>query len=104
MNSLKLGLGKRVRALRRTAKMTQEGLSEEAGITIGHVGAVERGDRWPGPDVLESIAKALGVTPRDLMPGTESGKTTELLDEAYAVLAALKKSDLERAVRLLKAM
>lgn len=54
--------GARLRRLRETAGLTQEGLAERAGLSVQAIGALERGDRRrPHPHTLQAIAGALGL-------------------------------------------
>jgi transcriptional regulator with XRE-family HTH domain len=41
-------------------KLSQEGLAEKADLHPTYIGLLERGQRTPGIDVAERIAKALG--------------------------------------------
>lgn len=56
-------LGSEVRQLRKARQLTLKQLSEEAGISLSHVSAIERGVSNPSVDVLQAIASALSVTP-----------------------------------------
>jgi transcriptional regulator with XRE-family HTH domain len=59
-----------LRRMRHDLKMTQEELSERAGLSLRYVGAVERGDVSPSVTVLGQIAEALGAEPGDLLKRT----------------------------------
>ena len=59
--------GKRVRALRTELGWSQEQLAFEAGLDRTYVGGVERGERNIALVNICRIAKALGLTPADLM-------------------------------------
>lgn len=56
-------LGSEVRQLRKARQLTLKDLSEETGISLSHVSAIERGVSKPSVDVLQAIARALDVTP-----------------------------------------
>ena len=56
-------LGREVRQLRKARQLTLKELSDEAGISLSHVSAIERGVSKPSVDVLQAIAEALNVTP-----------------------------------------
>jgi transcriptional regulator with XRE-family HTH domain len=58
--------GKRVRALRERAGLSQEALAEKAGIHRTYLGGVERGERNLGLKNVLRIAEALGVSASDL--------------------------------------
>jgi len=42
------------------------------GISVPFLGAIERGEKWPSPSTLVSIAQALGVTPHDMLKPEEA--------------------------------
>lgn len=66
MSELKKQFGKRVQKLRLAAKMTQENLADEVGITIESISNIERGIHGPSFDTLEKIALALDAPVRKL--------------------------------------
>jgi len=66
-SSLLRALGKRVRELRKERGYSQEKLAERAGIHENHVRRIEGGTANPSYVVLVKLAKALGVTPGELM-------------------------------------
>jgi transcriptional regulator with XRE-family HTH domain len=47
--------------------MTQEQLAFDADLDLTYVGGIERGKRNPSLLVLARLAKALGVTPAELI-------------------------------------
>jgi transcriptional regulator with XRE-family HTH domain len=61
MDQLKL-FGRRVRAVRKAAKLTQEQAAEKAGITANFLGYVERGTKQPSLNMIFALAKALSVS------------------------------------------
>src|SRR2546425_6167003 len=54
-------LGAFIRDQRRTARLSLRNLSELAGISNPYLSQIERGLRRPSADVLQQIARALGV-------------------------------------------
>jgi transcriptional regulator with XRE-family HTH domain len=60
--------GKRVRALRVEAGLSQEKLAEKAGMHPTYLSDIERGQRNPTLEVISRLAKALGVRIRELFP------------------------------------
>jgi DNA-binding XRE family transcriptional regulator len=61
-----LQLGARVRSLRRERGLTQESLAESLDLSIAYVSLIERGGRNPPFTTVVAIARALGVSPRDI--------------------------------------
>ena len=59
-------LGAKVRSLRRERGLTQESLAESLDLSIAYVSVIERGGRNPPYTTVVAIARALGVSPRDI--------------------------------------
>lgn len=55
--------GDNVRAVRKQAGFTQEGLAAAAGLDRGYVGGVENGRRNISLNAMWKLARAIGVTP-----------------------------------------
>jgi transcriptional regulator with XRE-family HTH domain len=62
MNQPKL-FGKRVRAIRKAAKITQEKAAEAAQLNSKYLGEIERGEKRPSFEATIALAKALKVSP-----------------------------------------
>jgi transcriptional regulator with XRE-family HTH domain len=60
-------LGVNVRRIRKEQGLSQEELADEVGLAVTYVGQVERAMRNPTLDVVERLARALGVKPLDLL-------------------------------------
>jgi transcriptional regulator with XRE-family HTH domain len=61
-------VGDVIRRLRETLGLTQAALAKRAGLSRMHVIRIERDEVSPSLDTLERVAKALGVTVRNLLP------------------------------------
>ncbi|MGA8890730.1 MAG: helix-turn-helix transcriptional regulator [Anaeromyxobacteraceae bacterium] len=61
----KFALNLKSERLRR--KLSQETLAGKAGLSVSYISMLERGQRTPPLDTLESLAKALGVGPASLI-------------------------------------
>lgn len=59
-------LAQRLRAFRKLKGYTQQELSNKIGISLAVLGAIERGNRLPEPNILIAVAQALGVTMEEL--------------------------------------
>lgn len=59
-------LGRRLRALRRLKRLTQQDLAEEIGVSVSMLSNIERGNKYPRVDLIKKIAKVLDVPLEDL--------------------------------------
>ncbi|HTT71302.1 MAG TPA: helix-turn-helix transcriptional regulator [Anaeromyxobacteraceae bacterium] len=48
-------------------KLSQEALAAKAGLSVSYISMLERGQRTPPLDTLESLAKALSVSATSLL-------------------------------------
>src|SRR5689334_9690147 len=83
----KILFAKRVRRLRKAAKLSREKASEKGGISSNFWGEVERGESEPGLKSILSIAKGLQLPPCALLTDKEEDpnllkKTQELVEKA----------------------
>jgi transcriptional regulator with XRE-family HTH domain len=67
--AIKATLGKNIKFLRSRRGFTQAVLAEKADISIIFLSSVERGTKYPKPDVLARIAQALEVEAFELFKG-----------------------------------
>ncbi len=67
VNSLMLSMdnltlfGKRLRSIR--GKRSRAAIAEAAKISVGYLGELERGEKWPALDIIVELAKVLAVSP-----------------------------------------
>ena len=59
-------IGRRIRALRRLKRYTQQELSKQLGISVSMLSNIERGVQTARPALLEEIADVLEVPPEEL--------------------------------------
>lgn len=59
-------LGRRLRALRRLKRLTQQDLAAEVGISILMLSTIERGVKYPRVDLIKKFARVLDVPLEDL--------------------------------------
>jgi transcriptional regulator with XRE-family HTH domain len=85
-------VAKRLRALREARSLTRAQLADKASVGLSHLGRLERGKASPGVDLLDRLAKSLGVTVNDLLPPAET-------DEAFSALLERAKQLLEKVDR-----
>jgi transcriptional regulator with XRE-family HTH domain len=64
-------LGRAIRELRTTSRVSQEQLAERAGLHRLYLGGVERGERNPTLHTIVRVARALEVAPSELLARAE---------------------------------
>jgi transcriptional regulator with XRE-family HTH domain len=60
-------LGKRIQKRRKELKHSQESLAAKIGISRAYMGYIEQGRKAPSLEILEKIARALGVKIQNLL-------------------------------------
>lgn len=83
----------RINELRRARGWSQERLGEAVGCSKVHISGLERGQRELNLTWMRLIARALGVSPADLL--TEQDNPDRLSAEEAALLDTYRRSDPE---------
>jgi transcriptional regulator with XRE-family HTH domain len=79
--AIKDTLGKNIKILRARRGFSQADLAEKADLSIPFLSNIERGIKYPQPDMLSKIANALGVKVNELfITNLETGEGNELLN------------------------
>jgi transcriptional regulator with XRE-family HTH domain len=60
-DELRDALGKNLKVYRSLRRFSQAELAEKAHISLTFLSDIERGNKWPSPDTLANLAKALDV-------------------------------------------
>jgi transcriptional regulator with XRE-family HTH domain len=89
-----------LRAIRVDRGLTQDALSERLGVATHTIQNWERERRWPDPDALDSICKALHCSIADLLrpktkPDSAPPTRSSLLARIVLALPALDQGELE---------
>jgi transcriptional regulator with XRE-family HTH domain len=100
-------LGRRVRALRETMRLTQDAFARRCGISVSFASLLERGERSPSYETLLVIAKALEVPVSELFRDgpafvTDDPSHMRLLD--FARKAQLTRLQVDRVISVGHAM
>ncbi|MBT4622559.1 MAG: helix-turn-helix transcriptional regulator [Verrucomicrobia bacterium] len=64
---LRVQLGLNIQEARRSKGFSQETLAHRADIDRGYIGKIENAKHAASIDMVEAIAEALGIEPRDLL-------------------------------------
>jgi transcriptional regulator with XRE-family HTH domain len=96
--------GKRVRAVRKAARITQEKAAETAHLNAKYLGEIERGEKRPSFEAIIALAKALSVSPANFFQfdGDESDEKT-LRRKIEILLADASPHQLVQVHKILKA-
>ena len=89
--AIKAALGKNIKVLRTQRDFTQAVLAEKAGISVIFLSSIERGTKYPKPDILARIARALEVEvfelfKGDLVPSDSKKLITDLSEDITSKL------------------
>ena len=84
MKDLRPVIGGRLRELRRGQGLSQERLAERSGLHWTYISDLERGQQTPTVDVMNRLARGLGVT---------LAKFFEPLDEPFRLRYRKQRSD-----------
>lgn len=101
MSQIKELLGKRIKELRLSKKLTQEQLSELTNIGASSISKIESGIYHPTDDNLEKIAKALNVEPYKLYMCYQFKNIDELKREIITMLENASEDEIRLAYKLL---
>ena len=101
MSQLKKLLGKRIKEIRTSKKMTQEYLSELTGIGTPSISKIEIGMYHPTDENLEKIAHALEVEPYKLYMFNHHKDPKELKNEIISMLDKATDDEIKLAYRIL---
>lgn len=58
---IKTALGRNIKLLRAHRQFSQERLAEKAEISVAYLSKIERGMKYPKPDIISQIAEGLGI-------------------------------------------
>ena len=73
--SLAKNVAENLFAVRSQRKLSQQAVADNAKLSVSYVSMLERGARTPPLETLEALAKALGVSPVNLLE-KPSGKVS----------------------------
>ena len=105
MDSQSKLFGKRVRSIRKAAKITQEDAAERAHLNPKYLGEIERGEKRPSFDAILALAKALDTSPAAFFQFDKEESDEKVLRKKVESLISKSKSlQLQQAYRILKAL
>ncbi|GHV39541.1 hypothetical protein AGMMS49546_11780 [Spirochaetia bacterium] len=81
---LREALGKNIKLFRFHRNLSQANLAEKAEISITFLSDLERGNKWPYPDTLTSLANALDIEVFELFRPEEAPDATKALMSRFS--------------------
>jgi transcriptional regulator with XRE-family HTH domain len=97
--------GKRVRAVRKAARITQEGAAEAAGLNPKYLGEIERGEKRPSFEAILALSKAMHVSPALFFHfDREEADERILRKRIEALLQKCNAQQLQQVYRVTKAL
>jgi transcriptional regulator with XRE-family HTH domain len=102
MSQAKL-FGRRVRAVRKAAKITQEQAAEAAHLNAKYLGEIERGEKRPSFEAIFTIAKALNVSPATFFHFDEENDEKSLRRKVDNLLRHTNPPQLNQVYKIMKA-
>lgn len=97
--------GKRIRTLRKAAKMTQERAAEAARLNSKYLGQIERGEKRPSLDAILALAKALQVSPASFFQfDSEENDERVLRRKIEGLLHDRSPQQLQQVYRILRSL
>ena len=98
-----MAVGNRIKHFRRMRDLSQEELALRANLNPAYFGQVERGLKCPTIDTLCKVAKALEVSPAELLQtGIIGEKAAQHTRRAAELLAGVPDDKLEQVLRILE--
>jgi len=98
----RLLFAKRIRKLRKAAKLSLEEAAERGNITGNFWGDVERGKKVPSLDTIVAMANGLGIQPNILLLLEREEDPRDIRKRIDALLAGCTPQQLELAHRIIK--
>ncbi|MDR1776232.1 MAG: helix-turn-helix domain-containing protein [Desulfovibrio sp.] len=102
MGDFNTTLGQRIRELRTIRSLSQDNLAERAGISVKHLGKIERGSVNASIKCLSDIASALDMPIRDMLETEHALDRGTLQTNLRILLSRLSARDMRVVYRLAK--
>ena len=96
-----IALGKRIKAAREKADMTQEDLAAAVDYSVDHMSVVERGVKSPKLEKLVAIANILGIGTDELLQDSLNAATTLRASALSEQLKSLPTETPRKTMRIL---
>ena len=102
MSEVKSLFGKKIREYRKKRNLTQASLAEIVNVDDKHISCIESGKNFPSPDLLERLASALNVEPKDLFEFYHLQESDDLKSDIISMLDKLTEQELALAYKYIR--
>ena len=103
--NIQMTLGQQVRALRRQRRLTHEQLAELAGVSLQHIGEIERGQGNPTLNSLVKLSDALDISLSELFENSEQYKSEkEMRDLLHQLVEQSSEPGLKQLLSIARCM
>lgn len=99
--------GKRIRALRKSKKLSQEELAEKCGLHTTYIGQIERGEKNASLESIQKLSNGLGISIAEIFStfkNAHSEAPNVLADELYEKIHFMDDKVLKNILDLIKFM
>lgn len=99
--------GKRIRALRKSKKLSQEELAEKCGLHTTYIGQIERGEKNASLESIQKLSNGLGISIAEIFStfkNAPSKTPNSLADELYEKIYFMDDKVLKNILDLIKFM
>ncbi len=96
-------VGRRIKAARERAGLTQEDLAAKANLSTTHISCIERGVKPPKLDTFVNIANAIGVSSDVLLQDVLGTIRSENASNISIALNSLSNEDQDRVRAIIRA-
>ena len=104
MDGINISLGRRIFALRAAKGLSQDRLADMAGMSVKHLGKIERGVANASIKCLADIAKALNMPVRDLLEVEHEQDAEALHAELALAIPKLSHKAAQTVYRLVRVL
>lgn len=102
MSNIKILFGRKIKELRKLKNMTQAQLAELVDVDNKHISCIESGKNFPSSDLIEKLAFALNVEPKNFFEFYYLQNIDDLRDDIIKMLDRLNKNELELAHKYIR--
>ena len=102
MVNIKVLFGQKIKECRKKKGLTQAQLAEFVNVDDKHISCIESGKNFPSPDLIERLATALNLEPKDLFEFYYLQDTTDVKADIISMLDNLNQYELSLAHKYIR--